>query len=310
MVSDDRRPVPPRRRRGPAWEPFATRLSREVVDILDAVDRLLGLSTINNVDPNRRSSGVWFVGAATWGWAPSDDAQTALRLELLERFRRWRELFELLYRDPPPDVLKPISEGIDLIESWLTRPYGDHSVPSSIPEARSLLTKRAAGLLDAIQARVAIGSGIIAIPDTNALLAEPDVAAYGKPLGVGDYEVRLLPTVTGELDRLKFEGRTEELREKVKAVVRRIKGYRDRGSLSTGVSVTKRVRLRSLAREPDFSRLPGWLDRTQNDDRIIAAALELQGEAPGGTVVLITADLNLQTKADAAGLPYVEPPEA
>jgi hypothetical protein len=63
------------------------------------------------------------------------------------------------------------------------------------------------------------------------------------------------------------------------------------------------------AREPDFSRAPGWLDRENNDDRILASAWEVQGVRAAATVVLITGDLNLQTKADNVGLPYVETPK-
>ena len=47
---------------------------------------------------------------------------------------------------------------------------------------------------------------------------------------------------------------------------------------------------------------------TVPDDRIVAAALRLQSDHPAGVVVLVTADLNLQNKAAAAGLPYAEPP--
>jgi predicted ribonuclease YlaK len=119
--------------------------------------------------------------------------------------------------------------------------------------------------------------------------------------------VRLVPTVSAELNRLKVEGRTPELRDKVQAVIRRIKGLRDRGSLAAGVAVTHTVRFVSQANEPDFSRMPSWLDRTNNDDRILASAIALHGSHAASTVVLITSDLNLQTKADAAGLPYVEP---
>ena len=300
--------APDKRRRGPAWEPFAQRLTRELSELLSGIDALLDISSIRNIDPNRTSHGIAFLGWPIWGWSPSDDAQTAMRLELLERFRRWRELFNLLFRDPPQDLKKPIDSGLQLIDDWLNRPTGDHSVPSSIAEAHSRLQERTAGLLDALALRSSGVSGLVAIPDTNSLLAEPDVARYADTIGSREYEVRLLSTVIGELDRLKFEGRTPELRDRVKAVIRRIKGLRDKGSLNAGVNLTKTIRVVSVAREPDFSRLPGWLDPSLADDRILASALELQGDTPAGTVVLVTADLNLQTKADAAGMPYVEPP--
>ena len=52
----------------------------------------------------------------------------------------------------------------------------------------------------------------------------------------------------------------------------------------------------------------GWLDPSNNDDRIIANALELQRTYPSDKVVLVTGDINLQNKAELAKLPYAEPP--
>lgn len=292
------------------WLPFATRLSSELSTLLDDIDTLLDDSVILNIDPNRGSSEAVFVGFPQWGWGKDGDQQTARRLDLLARWSRWRELFDLLFPEPPPDVKKRINDGSEIITDWLTRRPGDHSVPRSVDTAKSRLRERTNGLLELLAMKATSGGGLIVVPDTNALIFAPDVSTYGPGLGATTYEVHLLSTVSSELDRLKVEGRTPELREKVQGVIRRIKGLRDRGSLASGVSVTKSVRFLSQAREPNFDRMPGWLDRSNNDDRILAAALELQGRRAGDTVVLVTGDLNLQTKADAAGLPYVEPPES
>ena len=43
-----------------------------------------------------------------------------------------------------------------------------------------------------------------------------------------------------------------------------------------------------------------WLDPGSQDDRIIASVLFLQTRHPNSSVVLITGDINLQNKADAA----------
>jgi predicted ribonuclease YlaK len=83
---------------------------------------------------------------------------------------------------------------------------------------------------------------------------------------------------------------------------------RDHGSLAEGVKVAGRVGLRLEHREIDTSSVLSWLDPRVPDDKIIAAALRLQSDHPAGVVILVTADINLQNKADAVGLPFVEPP--
>jgi hypothetical protein len=60
--------------------------------------------------------------------------------------------------------------------------------------------------------------------------------------------------------------------------------------------------------EPRFERTLHWLDPTNQDDRIIASVLELQRAVPSATVILVTGDINLQNKSEAANLPYADPP--
>jgi predicted ribonuclease YlaK len=90
--------------------------------------------------------------------------------------------------------------------------------------------------------------------------------------------------------------------------VRRIKGWRKQGSLHAGLTVHRNITIRAVAREPRMTESLSWLDPTNRDDRILASALELQAAEPSSHVVLVTADLNLQNKADAAHLPYEETP--
>ncbi len=292
------------------WRPFAARLADDLAGLLDAMDALLDGSTIHNIDPNRWGYDAAFIGWPSWGWREDGDEQTQRRLDLIAEWERWLQLFDLLFPDPPPDVEARIESGTKLIGAWLRRPPGDHSVPSTMAKAKAKAKLRddTRGLLELLEMKASAPGAVVAMPDTNAQILSPNVARYGSALGTNTYEVHLVTTVVAELDRLKVEGRTPELRDKVQDVIRRIKGYRDRGSLTTGAPVTHTVRLFAQAREPDFSRMPGWLDRENNDDRILASAMQLQGSRAAATVVLVTGDLNLQTKADSADLPYVEPP--
>jgi hypothetical protein len=90
--------------------------------------------------------------------------------------------------------------------------------------------------------------------------------------------------------------------------VRRLKGLRDKGNLAAGVKLTNAITVQTQAREVDVRAVLDWLDPSVPDDRILAAALRLQSDHPAGGIVLVTSDLNLQNKADAAGLPYIETP--
>ena len=65
--------------------------------------------------------------------------------------------------------------------------------------------------------------------------------------------------------------------------------------------------LRAEHREVRCADILNWLDPDVPDDRILASALDLQARRPAATVVLMTRDLNLQTKAAAVAMPFAEP---
>jgi predicted ribonuclease YlaK len=54
--------------------------------------------------------------------------------------------------------------------------------------------------------------------------------------------------------------------------------------------------------------MPVWPAGTPTDDRIIAAVLAVAAEHPAARVVLVTGDINLQNKADAAMLETADTP--
>ena len=145
------------------------------------------------------------------------------------------------------------------------------------------------------------------MPDTNALIANPDLATYSRAVGDASFEVVLLPAVFSELDKLKDRG-GKDVARKAQAFIRRVKGLRDKGRLPDGVALTRSITVRAQSREVDPSDVLEWLDPTVMDDRILGAALRFQAEHPHGRVVLVTSDLNLQNKADAVGLPYEQTP--
>lgn len=72
------------------------------------------------------------------------------------------------------------------------------------------------------------------VPDTNCLIGTPDPTAYRAPIGEERFTFTLLPTILGDLDRLKFEHRNPDVRDKAKKTIDRIKGSRWQGSLADG----------------------------------------------------------------------------
>jgi len=71
--------------------------------------------------------------------------------------------------------------------------------------------------------------------------------------------------------------------------------------------VDRTITVKTRHNEPDMNRTLRWLDRDVADDRIVACVVALQTDYPACRVVLVTGDINLQNKADAA---FVETADA
>lgn len=117
-----------------------------------------------------------------------------------------------------------------------------------------------------------------------------------------------LPVVLDELDDIKRAGSNPEIRDAAHKADRRLKALRDNGNVRIGARVAGDIYTVFEHTEPVGDGLPGWLDLTVPDDRLVASALLLQSAHPGSTVHVATSDLNLQTKLAAVGLSHLEPP--
>jgi predicted ribonuclease YlaK len=140
------------------------------------------------------------------------------------------------------------------------------------------------------------------------LLANPDIERWQFE-GVDHFTIVLTPTALSELDRHKVNHKNECVRRKASKLILKIKEYRRRGPLHGGVSVVKgQVSLRSVAHEPNMSESLSWFDATNADDRFLATALEEIRANLGARVFIVTSDINMQNKAEAAGIPFYEVP--
>lgn len=288
-----------------SMDSFAGRLMTSLDDLEARYLDLLDRSAIRNVDPNRGGSNVFFVGASKWGWSP-DAGLTVERTHLAAELDEWLSLFRLLHRDALPETDKRIGKSSKLLRRWLLRDGRDTSIPPTVEQARDKAISAFTELRALIDMHVSSSTGLIAVPDTNALLRFPDVADYREVLGSDQFEVVLLPAVLSELDDLKDRGRAADVRDAATTVVRRIKGLRDRGNLRNGVPVEGKISLRAEHREVAPQGILAWLDPQVPDDRIIGARLDLQARYPSKSVVLVSGDINLQNKAAAVGIPTAD----
>jgi hypothetical protein len=210
------------------------------------------------------------------------------------------ELLRLLLIRAPDDLVKQLEDADQQFRVWLELQSNSSLSPDVSKNEANLRTTGAA--LEQILAVLAVtGDGkMVVVPDTNSLIGHPDPLEYRSIVAADAFVFTLLPTVLGELDRLKIEHRNLDVREKAKAAIRRIKGWRLQGSLSAGVIVDKTITVKACQSERDMTRTLSWLDGDVQDDRIIASVIALQAERPASRVVLVTGDINLQNKADAA----------
>lgn len=264
------------------------------------VEDLVMLSHAVDVHYKDYSGGGFVVIAPDHHWGQRTPAQQHAHLTLMRRYKQLVELIAVLIRGAPPDLARQLKDADKQFGTWLQ--LGSNWALSSDKKSNEQRIWDAAARLHAVIAVLSAGprDKLILIPDTNALLASADPAAYRGIAAADTFELLLLPTVLSELDKLKMLHRNPDVRDKAKRVVTRIKGWRAQGPLLEGVRVDRTITVRAVHNEPKVADSLSWLDADNADDRIIASVLDIQATSPSAHVVLVTGDINLQNKADAA----------
>jgi hypothetical protein len=286
----------------------ASTVSRVRIRLSEVVD---GLTHLIKGIPVRRSErnggGIAFI-APDYSWGDLSAEQRAAQISLKREYEPIAELFRLLLSRAPEDLVGQLDDADKQFRGWLELRANWNLSPN--PSASEAALRSAAAALEQILAvlEVTSASEVVVVPDTNSLLARPDPTEYRALVGNEPFIFMLLPTVLGELDRLKVEHRNPDMREKARKTITRIKGWRQQGSLSSGVTVDKSITVRACHSEPDMENTLSWLDSNIQDDRILANVLALQAEQPSARIVLVTGDINLQNKADAALIETAETP--
>lgn len=239
-------------------------------------------------------------------WGERSPKQSSVQLDLKRRFDKWAELLKVVLRGAPEDAIEELLQAdeqfrvwLQLESNWSISQNRDQNEQNFRNDVRQLEK-----MLDVLDANGA--AKVVVVPDTNSIVGEPDPTKYRTGIGVTDFTFLLLPTVLSELDELKNHHRNPDFRDKAKRVIDRIKGWRKQGALSTGVTVDHTITVQTIANEPDMSSTLSWLRGDVRDDRIIASVLELQSANPVSRVILVSGDINLQNKADAAMVECVD----
>lgn len=231
-----------------------------------------------------------------------------LQSRLFEEYREFADLVDALLREQPEKAKKSHAKHRRTVLAVIEQ--DGLTWHRSIDEEWEFASKALQSQIDSIADLYGSSDGepVVVVPDTNALLWNPRLEDWSFD-GVDSFDICLIPVVLSELDSLKVSHRNEGVREKAESLVRRIKGYRDRGSLREGVPLRQGVsRIRSVAVEPDFGASLPWLDPSNADDRLVATFIEVMRRNPRSSVVLVTRDLNLQNKMEFARLAFTEPP--
>lgn len=252
--------------------------------------------TIVYIDPN--GNGLW--GELSLEVRP-------LQSKILEDYRRYHEMIRTLTRGMAKGSQREFAQAHALVVKHVEQQLATWSKSVADAQAETLRAiDEMQGLLDHLYSP---RGEVLIVPDTSALILGASLEQWSFDW-CDAFTVVLTPTVLAELDELKIAHRNLDVRTKAECIIRQIKEYCRRGDLRAGVPVVKRrISARSIAVEPKMGESLPWLDPTNNDDRLLASTIEIIRQNVRSVVVLVTADVNLQNKAQHARIPTVEPPK-
>ena len=251
------------------------------------------------------SSEVVFISPEFYWDGPTAKEQQ-IQIDLRRKYLKWIEIFKMIIENAPDNVKSKISEIDSFILNWIDKGI-EWGLPSTLQEAKTRFEEAINPLYDTLKLYCNTEHGsIILIPDTSALMLKSDPLSYRDYINQEKFTLAILSTVLRELDELKMKSWDMECTKKVKSVLKRLDRFQNRGNLHDGITIYKTIRLKIFTTEPDLTKAASWFDKDNNDDKIIAGAIEIQRTNPSDYVLIATSNKNLQNKAEMAYLPYVE----
>lgn len=263
------------------------------------------ISTVPIVHFNQHHGSITIV-APKHNWGGRNTEQQSAQLRIKQHYEEWFQLFKSLFRHPTNELQKKIKHADENFRTWLE--FKMNWRLENDPKAnRSHFIKNISAFYELLDVfTLDKVEQTIIIPDTNSIVEHPDPTNYRTLAGTPSFYFLLLPTILAELDKLKNLHKNPDFRDKAKKTIQRIKGWRKQGSLRDGVTVDKTISIQAIANEPQMENSLSWLDPNVPDDRLIAGILEVQATYPKSQVILVTGDINLLNKAEAARISTYE----
>jgi hypothetical protein len=231
-----------------------------------------------------------------------DNTHVLKQMKLLNQYHIFIEVLRIYFQKAPVNLIRKFESANKNIRSSLDFNGENSDKGTTISNFKNKIDELN-GFINILNSDSS--EEIILVPDTNSLIREADPHKYVTLHG-HKFTFLLLPSVLSELDSLKMNFGRPELKEKAKKIIKRIKGWRKQGSLNQGVILHSTITVMTEFKEPNMSKTLSWLDSNTNDDRIIASIINLHIKEPSSRVVLVTGDINLQNKADAAFIEVAE----
>jgi hypothetical protein len=280
-------------------------------DMADEIGGMLETLLLNHSSLyqwNDHSGPMVFISAdGDYAYRELQEAGRQIRAKLLEEYRRFSSLLKTLLREQPNDVLQQLSEAETLMQRTIEQ---QHTWCKTTQEALARAIEVLQTQLNLLKNLYDPTTGdVFYVPDTNAVLHNPFLEKWEFD-GVSSFTLVVTPTILSELDALKINHRNETVRQKAEALINQMKEFRRRGRLTEGVTLVKgKSTVLAMATEPNMQDSLPWLDPTNNDDRFLAAVIEVMRLRPRSVVIAVSRDINFQNKAEFARIPFVEPPE-
>jgi rRNA-processing protein FCF1 len=272
-------------------------------DGVQLLDQFSGMHPVNS--PYDSLVLISVEGNHFWNKLPVEGKQ--IQSKLLPEIDRFTDLVNNLSQNLPSSSKQEIKNILELTKKaieqnsktwWKTK-------EEAVSKFRELFTQFIAILSDYYKISL---DDVIVVPDTNAFLSNPEIESW-RFKEIKHFTIILTPTILSELDEHKINHKNLNIRDNATKIIRKIKEYRRRGSINEGVViVTGLVSLKSIASEPNMLKSLSWLDPNNADDRFLASTLEIIRSNLGYKVFIITSDINLQNKAEIAGIPFCEVP--
>ena len=263
-------------------------------------------SKIERWNDNSNNNGVVFL-TGDYRFKELDIHGSQLQNKIFKEFQKHFEIVKLFFVDLAVDVQKQLAaQEVSILIAINQNKLLWHGSMQNIKDSVSEAFGSIKNLLNRIHS--CSDDQIIFVPDTNALLINPDIETWAFD-DVKAFEIILCPTVLSELDNQKTNHRNEVVRNKADKIIKKIKEYRRRGALAEGVTIVNNsISLRTISEEPNMSQTVSWFVPDSNDDKILTSFIGLMRANSKSKVILVTSDINLQNKADTLGFPYSEPP--